>query len=128
MRINENEIQVVTLEAELNKQKTGKGGRAPAKNTGTKGKSTSAAAKAQGNADESMRIVQQSKERNLLILVGVIIFAIFILSFLFLILMQLYEEKDVDKTVQVFTTISVPVFSIFGTFVGAHFATKKRDR
>ncbi|QHW35545.1 hypothetical protein GZH47_32175 (plasmid) [Paenibacillus rhizovicinus] len=130
MNINEKEIQVVTLDAELDKQKASKGRRTPAKNTAKKSKSTSAAAKAKAKEDagESVRIIQQAKERNLLMLVGVIIFAIFILSFLFLILYQLWETKDVDKTVQVFTTISVPVFSIFGTFVGAHFVSKKRDR
>lgn len=129
MQINENEVVILTLEEELQKQKTGKGSHAT--KAAEKGKGTSAAAKAKAlrEAEESVRIVQQSKERNLLILTGVIIFAIFILGFLALILFQLWDTKDVDKTVQVFTTISVPVFSIFGTFVGAHFVSKsKRDK
>lgn len=120
MKINDKEIRVVPLEEELQQQK-GKGGRAPAKKEPAKSKPASMAAKGNAKVEDTVKIVEQYKERNLLVLTGISVFFIFNLGFIVLLLYKLAVEQDIDKILQVYAMLSVPINGVFTSFIGYHF-------
>ena len=122
MRIDEKEIRVVPLEDELQKP-TGNSGKAPAKKSPVKptGKTKGAA------AAESVSITEQAKERNWLVTLVFAVFAAFMLTFLAILAIQLVKLGDMDKTLQVFTTVSAVVFAVVNPIIAFFFGKRMRE-
>jgi hypothetical protein len=123
MEINEKEIRIVPLEDELKAKNKRKGGNAsankdPAKPVSQNGVPTK---------EDSVRIAEQYKERNWLVIMGSFVFMVFMLTFLSILAVQLIKLGDVDKTLQVFTTISVSVFAVVNPTI-AYFFGKSRNK
>jgi hypothetical protein len=120
MKVNEKEIRIVPLEDELQRMPKGKSGQPTAKKDADKPDSS--------EAEESVRIADQYKERNWLVIMGVFVFAMFMLTFLTILAVQLVKLGDVDKTLQVFTTVSVSVFAVVNPIIAYFFGKQSRNK
>jgi cation transport ATPase len=126
MEINENEIRIVTLEDELQKKSKQK-----AKKEATqKGSSKAVSSKENGKteSEEAVSITEQYKERNWLVIMGAFVFAMFMVTFLSILAFQLIKLGDVDKTLQVFTTVSVSVFAVVNPIIAYFFGKQSRNK
>lgn len=116
MKIDLEKIQVVPLEDEM------KGGKASA----SKEQNKPASRKGKAKTADTVSITDQSKERNWLVIMVFAVFAAFMLTFLAILTVQLVKLGDVDKTLQVFTTVSAVVFAVVNPIIAFYFGKQMK--
>lgn len=116
MHVDLEKIQIVPLEDEL--KGASPASAEPKKVVSRKGKTPTSTA--------TLGIEDQSHERNWLVIMVFAVFAAFMMTFLGILSFQLVKLGDVDKTLQVFTTVSAVVFAVVNPIIAFYFGKQMK--